>query len=98
MKKIYFVRHQAGGVVHEFPFAQYPTDQQIAAVESICFDRHGFSHKKTPDQPYWTRVDEVSLFEDEIPEVKKAGLSIANVANAAEFSASGIGHVSERAD
>lgn len=58
MAKIYFVRHQAHGIVHEFPFAEHPTQEQVAAVARFCFQSYGHGHPKTPDQPYWTKVVE----------------------------------------
>lgn len=69
MAKIYFVRHQAHGIVHEYPFAQHPTQNQIDAVRRYCFQAHGFGHAKTPDEPYWMKVVEVEVLGDEIPDV-----------------------------
>lgn len=104
MNKIYFLRHQANGVVHEFPFAEPPTEAQMKAVMRLCFMRHGGSHKKTPDEPFWTRVVEVELLgPNDIPDVPErvlTGVSVPGVgkADTNEVSASGTGHVEVPAD
>ena len=61
MAKIYFVRHQAHGIVPNFPFKEHPTQEQVALVAKWCFQQHGFGHPKTPGEPYWTRVAEFDL-------------------------------------
>ena len=101
MAKIYFVRHQAHGVVHEFPFAQHPTQEQVARVAKFCFQHHGHGHTKTPDQPYWTRVVEVPVLEDgEMPDVPErvlgpAGEQGVGSAQVDVYVASGAGRISD---
>ena len=59
---IYFVRHQAAGVVWEYPFGAEPTQAQVAAVEAICAARHGAVHPKTRAR-YWSRVEAVDVLD-----------------------------------
>lgn len=94
MASIFYVRHQAAGVVHEFPFAASPNEAQLAAVAKLCFQRFGASHPKTPDEPYWVRVVEVPLLDaSDVPEVPDVGLSVVSLASLGEITASGVGHV-----
>ena len=58
--KIYFLRHQAAGIVHKYPFSSPPTDEQRAAVERECFQQHGAAHPKTGES-YWMTVVDVEL-------------------------------------
>ena len=58
--KIYFLRHQAAGIVHKYPFSSPPTNEQRAAVERECFQQHGASHPKTGES-YWMTVVDVDL-------------------------------------
>ncbi len=88
MKKIYFVRHQAHGIVSEFPFLKHPTQTQVEAVRKFCFNIHGFGHAKTPDQPYWTKVVEVNTVGDEVPEVPDRELTVVGKPGAATSSTS----------
>lgn len=75
MAKIYFLQHQAHGVVFEYPFAATPTDKQTEAVRKFCFQLHGFGHAKTPTEPYWMRVLEIDVVGDEVPDVPDRELS-----------------------
>lgn len=99
MAKIYFVRHQAHGIVADFPFSEHPSKEQVAAVAKWCFNIHGFGHAKTPDQPYWTRVVDFDLLgASDIPKVEERVLGVAGEPGAARsssstFVASGTGHV-----
>lgn len=95
MAKIYLVRHQAAGLVHEFPFSQPPSEPQVDAVKAFCLQSHGFGHPKTPDEPYWVRVEERDLLGSlDLPVApeRTSGLSV-NSAAAGEFSVSGSGTV-----
>lgn len=98
MSKVYFVRHQAAGIVARFPFAQHPTEEQVAAVAKDCFVEHGASHAKTPDKPYWTMVVDFDLLGDEVPVARKHSLGAVSasgvgVAATGEIGVSGTGHV-----
>jgi hypothetical protein len=53
--KIYYVRHQAAGMLHEHPFFEPPTTRQLAPVLELCRKRHGDLHPKT-EQPYWAKI------------------------------------------
>ena len=60
--KIYCIRHQAAGVVFEYPFASPPSDAQVDAVRAFVDGRHGAKHPKTGQQ-YWMRIVEVGVLE-----------------------------------
>jgi hypothetical protein len=98
MEKIYLARHQAHGVVHEFPFSQAPTESQMAKVWSFCFGIHGASHPKTPSEPYWiTVVEREVLGPEDSPVFEAPGLkSVSSVAVVGELSVSGVGTVTPR--
>lgn len=53
--KIYYVRHQAAGVVHEHPFTSPPSQDDLDAVLATCESRHGKKHPKT-GASYWAKV------------------------------------------
>jgi hypothetical protein len=59
-RSIFFVRHQAAGVLHDFPFEQAPSGGQVAAIARALETLHGDAHPKT-GEPYWLRVVEVPL-------------------------------------
>lgn len=94
--KIYMVRHQANGFVHEFPFAQEPSAEQLAAVEKLCFQRFGASHPKN-GEAYWTRVEQREVLgPDDVPDVPDRSLSTANMLGVGDFGVSGVGSVTPR--
>lgn len=99
MAKVYFVRHQAAGVVWKFPFSEHPTETQVAAVAKDCFHDHGFGHSKTPDEPYWTTVVEVDVLgAEDAPTVRERSLSVVSApgvaaADAPQLAVSGSGTV-----
>lgn len=98
MEKVFFVRHQAHGVVHQFPFAQHPTQEQVEAIKRFCFQLHGFGHPKTPEEPYWVRVVEVDVLGDELPDVPERVLAPAGEpgvgrVQAGQVGVSGVGRV-----
>jgi hypothetical protein len=75
MAKIYFVRHQAEGVVTQFPFSAPPSEEQVAAVSRFCFQSWGPTHPK--GDPYWTRVVEFDVLgPSEVPDVPQRALSL----------------------
>lgn len=93
MAKIYLVRHQAGGVLHDYPFAAPPSEKQLAALGKLCFQSHGAAHPKSKE-PYWLKAVEVDVLgPNEVPAVPERSLSVANAAGAAEFSVTGTGTV-----
>lgn len=96
--KVYFVRHQAAGFVTKYPFAEHPSEAQVAAVAKECFQSFGFGHAKTPDEPYWTSVSEFDVLgPDEVPAVAERSLSVSSsVAAAGEFVVSGVGTVTPK--
>jgi hypothetical protein len=60
--KIFFYRHQAGGVLWQFPFKSQPTEQDCAVLRAMMVMRHGFKHPKTTE-PYWDRIVSIELLE-----------------------------------
>ncbi len=52
---IYFVRHQLAGIVWEYPFAETPSAEHIAAVAAEADRVHGATHRATGEK-CWTRV------------------------------------------
>lgn len=100
MGKVYFLRHQVGGIQFEHPFAQPPTDAQFSAVARKCFLSHGAAHPKT-EESYWLRVYEMDVLgPDDVIEVVERGLSVAvnNEASPTEFTVSGVAHVQNRGE
>ena len=94
MASIFFLRHQAGNVLHEYPFASPPTDEQKEALERLCIQRHGVSHAKTPGEPYWMRVVEVPLLgDDDVPSVPELSLSVVSEAGVPKIAVSATGTV-----
>jgi len=64
MAKVYFVRHQAAGYLTAFPFADPPTDAQIASIKKLCDMQHGTHHAKT-EEPYWLKGVGIDLLDSE---------------------------------
>ena len=62
MPKIYFLRHQAAGLLAEYPFAEPPTEEQVNLFARVLRARHGDAHPKTRE-PYWLRVVTVDLLD-----------------------------------
>ncbi len=80
MAKVYFVRHQAAGILTDYPFSQSPTQEQQDRLATLCFQRHGLTHKKT-NEPYWLNVVELeTLGLDDLPEIEPPSLSVVNEA------------------
>lgn len=69
MKTIFFLRHQAGGILAEWPFLSPPTEAQRKPIEDLMTRRYGSQHPKTKE-PYWTKVESVSVIVGEIPRVE----------------------------
>jgi hypothetical protein len=93
--KIYFVRHQAAGVVYDYPFLQPPSEEQIAAVKRRCFQSFGAEHPKLGE--FQTSIYETeALGPDEIPVVAERALGVAGAAPVGEFSVSGVATVTPR--
>ena len=75
MAKIYFLRHQAAGLISKYPFSDVPTDVQIDAVKRECFQLLGPSHPKT-GEPYWLKVVEQDVLgPGDVPDVPERALS-----------------------
>jgi len=98
MSKVYFVRHQAAGFVTEYPFAEEPTEEQIAAVAKKCFQSFGGEHPKSKEE-YWVKVFSFDVLgASDVPVVPDRSLSsVVNAAAAGEFLAAGTGTVTPKA-
>ncbi len=93
MAKIYFVRHQAAGVLWQFPFSAPLTDAQLVAVGELCFQAHGDTHPKTGER-YWINGIAVEVLSpSDVPEVPERSLSVANEAGMPEIKVEATGHV-----
>ena len=92
--KIYFVRHQAAGVVSKYPFAEPPTEEQITAVCRECEPHWGAEHPKT-GEAYWAIPVEAELLgPTDIPKPPEPEQPSAESAAAMpQFVASGTGTV-----
>lgn len=93
MTKVYFVRHQAHGILPGFVFGQPPTAKQQDAIARICAATHGSAHPKTKE-PYWFKVVEVSVLgaDAEIATPELRGVS-SNEAALPAPTVEGVGHV-----
>ncbi len=98
MAKVYFVRHQAAGFITEFPFAQEPTEAQIAAVAKKCFQSFGAEHPKS-GEPYWVKAFAFDVLgPNDVPVVPERSLSsVSTSASAGEFIVAGTGTVTPKA-
>lgn len=94
--KIYFVRHQAAGVISKYPFSEPPTDAQVDAVMRECFQSFGAVHPKD-QEPYWVRVYEVDVLgPDDVPVVPERTLGVAGVSGVPELVVSGVATVTPK--
>lgn len=92
MKTIFFLRHQAGGVIHEYPFAESPTPGQREPIETLMALRHGTTAQD--GSTLWMIVVPVQVIEPgEVPEVKLPGIGKENVAGVGEVSVHAVGTV-----
>jgi len=53
--KVYFPRHQAAGILTDYPFEEPPTAEQTAPLLVMLRERHGEVHPKT-GAAHWTTV------------------------------------------
>ena len=97
MAKVYFVRHQAAGYVTEYPFAQEPTEAQLAAVAKKCFQSFGAEHPKSQEE-YWVKVFSFDVLgPSDVPEVPDRALSTVSAAAVGEFKVEAFGTVTPKA-
>ncbi|HEU4544332.1 MAG TPA: hypothetical protein VFR23_24590 [Jiangellaceae bacterium] len=93
MKTIHYVRHQAAGILTDFPFESAPSQAQMAALQKLCFQRHGAKHPKTAE-PYWLKAVEVKVLgAGDVPTVPDRSLSVANEAAVPKVEVTAVGHV-----
>lgn len=62
--KVYKLRHQAAGVLHDKTYAKPPSEEEVAKVKARLDVKHGTHHRKTKD-PLFLRVVEETLESDE---------------------------------
>lgn len=94
-RKVYMVRHQAGGILTSHVFESKPTEAQIAPLRAECERLHGKAHAKT-GEVYWMNVVEVPLLGNEVPSFPAPAPASGSKKNAAarpEFAVSGTGTV-----
>jgi hypothetical protein len=100
MSKIYLVRHQAEGLLWQFPFAAPPTEAQQAVLQARCDRVHGPKHPKT-EEPYFFKVVELSLLDaTDVPAVAVAvsgDSASGGKSEAGLFGSSGAGTVTPKA-
>lgn len=104
LKKVYVIRHQAGGVLMDKVYATPPTQMDLEMVQAAQAKLHGAVFKKT-GEPWWVKVQEatidipdgfdVSDFEDAPPPPAPAenGLGGDNAAALPKLTVSGTGTV-----
>ena len=56
--KLYYLRHQAAGILHAHPFTSEPTAEELEPLLTKCRAAHGDKHPKTGVE-YWTKVVEI---------------------------------------
>ena len=96
MSKMHLMRHQAHGLLWQFPFESPPTDAQQAVLADYCLRLHGENHPKT-GEPYAAWVEEVELLgpnDEPRAFIPVGGSSRDNSAGMPGNQASGVGHVS----
>ncbi len=96
MSKVYLARHQAHGMLWQFPFASVPTDEQLAILANYCDRLHGEKHPKTGED-YFLKVEELEMLTpSDVPQalIPVGGSSRDNTAALGDNQVSGVGHVS----
>ncbi len=64
--RVFFVRHQAAGLLHMYPFVAQPTEKQLATLAQLCTARCGAN-----DDGWWMQVVSVDSVGIELPVVLK---------------------------
>lgn len=86
---VYMIRHQAGGTLPEYLFAERPTETQLEPIRELLRARHGDKHPKTK-QTYWLQVIEVVVMgRADIPRVELPGVPAGPAIGPAKISAVG---------
>lgn len=60
--KIYFYRHQAGGLLSQYPLSAPPSEDDLAALRQLMRVRHGTHHPKTKTL-YWEKIVELECID-----------------------------------
>lgn len=95
MAKIYLVRHQSGGVLWQFPFAEAPSAEQQAVLADYCARLHGEVHPKTKE-PYFLNVVEIDVLNNSaVPQalIPVGGSERDNTAAIGQNQVTAVGHV-----
>lgn len=68
IKRCFFIRHQAGGVLTDRVFVERPTEADLSEAQARMAKVHGSGHPKYSDpehpkhgQPWWVAVEESCL-------------------------------------
>ena len=94
-QKIFFLRHQHGGVLYDYPFTAPPSPEQIAPVAALMRATLG-THSPKTGESLWMRVVEAQMLQPgEVPVVRLPGDPSAAVSAAemGDVTVSGIGTV-----
>ena len=68
---VFFVRHQAHGVLYDMPFAAPPTAEQLSRIEALMRTRYGDTSMVT-DEPYWMRVVSYPFVDGSVAELNES--------------------------
>lgn len=63
LKKCFYIRHQAGGILTDVVYLVRPTDEQVATAKAKCEEVHGTHHVELGE--HWTIVQEGAI---EVPD------------------------------
>jgi len=95
VKTVTLLRHQVAGYLHDFPFAEEPSAEQLKPIAELMARRHGTKHPKT-GEPYWLRAETFSVLgATELPAVTMPGAGGANLAGLGSVGVQGEGTVTD---
>lgn len=88
--KVFFLRHQAEGVLHAYPFATRPSPEQLQPLLEACERKWGPGHPKTGDPFSFFIVELDAIAEGELPKLPEPPVAAPSVQ---PFTISAVGHV-----
>lgn len=88
--KVFFLRHQAEGVLHAYPFATRPTPEQCAPLLEACAQKWGAGHPKTGEPFGFWIVELEAIAEGELPKLPEPPRAAPSVQ---PFTVSAVAHV-----
>jgi hypothetical protein len=92
---VYYVRHQAAGVLHEFPFSEPPTQAQLSACSRLLAKRHVRAQGK---DPWWLKVVSAPVLDSTtLPFLMRPPTGTKeNVSRMSEFHSTATGHFTSK--